>query len=150
LSCSLPTYPYGYVDPVTKAKYYSTQPPFGHCSDVTSDPTACIGDDTIHSVMPYAYSWPNDPETFDGDAPLYRVIFAPGGAPSTPPITAAGPIPSCSELPKIYDFASQNKLCANIKGNSEFAVAVPMTAANPNWACILPSGDSGDNGVICP
>lgn len=144
------TFPYGYVDPVNGQKYYSTQPPFALCSDVTSDPTACIGDDTIHQVMPKAYSWPNDPQVYIGDAPLYRVIFSPGGTPSdAPPITPSGLIPLCSDLPAIYDYATQLESCQQYVSKSEFAVAQPKTAANPNWACVLPDGDSGDNGVIC-
>ena len=144
------TFQYGYVDPVNGQKYYSTQPPYALCSDVTSDPAACIGDDTIHAVMPKAYSWPNDPQVFIGDAPLYRVIFSPGGNPAdAPPITPSGPIPLCSELPAIYDYPTQFKSCQQYVSKSEFAVAQPKTAQNPNWACVLPSGDSGDNGVIC-
>jgi hypothetical protein len=99
------TYPYGYVDPKTGTKYYSTQPPFGRCSDVSNDPSACIGDDTLHEVMPKAYTWPNDPQVYGGDAPLYRVIFSPGGSPI--PITPAGPIPVCSTLPQIYGYSDQ-------------------------------------------
>jgi hypothetical protein len=144
------TFPYGYVDPVNGQKYYSTQPPFALCSEVTSDTTACIGDDTIHAVMPKAYSWPNDPQVFIGNAPLYRVIFSPGGTPaSAPPITPSGLIPLCSALPAIYDYPNQFKSCEQYVDKSEFAVAQPKTAPNPNWACVLPSGDSADNGVIC-
>src|SRR5262249_36762508 len=54
------TFPY---TPQTPAN----QPPFRLCSDVTNatgDPTACVGDDTLHHVMPYGLTWPNDPETF--------------------------------------------------------------------------------------
>ncbi len=74
------TFPYGYIDPkVSNPKPdYAFQPPFGHCSDITSDPTRCIGDDTVHAVLPKAYTWPNDPQTYSDDAQLYRVIFAPG------------------------------------------------------------------------
>jgi hypothetical protein len=143
-------FPYGYVDPVNGQKYYSTQPPFDLCSDVTSDPTACIGDDTIHQVMPKAYSWPNDPQVYIGNAPLSRVIFAPGGTgPGAPPITPSGLIPLCSQLPPNYNYASQYKSCAQYVNTSEFAVAQPATAQNPNWGCVLPDGDGGDNGVIC-
>jgi hypothetical protein len=49
---SVCTYPYGYVDPVKKVTFYSTQPPFGQCTDVNPDPNACIGDDTLHAVLP--------------------------------------------------------------------------------------------------
>jgi hypothetical protein len=147
---SVCTYPYGYVDPTNGQQYYSTQPAYAQCSDVTGDTTACIGDDTIHVVMPKAYSWPNDPQVFIGDAPLYRVIFSPGGTPANaPPITPSGPIPNCSQLPSIYDIPTQFKSCQQYVSKSVFAVAQPKTAQNPNWACVLPEGDSGDNGVIC-
>ena len=147
------TFAYGYVDPKTKAKYLSTQPPFGHCTDVTTDPDGCIGDDTMHEVMPKAYTWPNDPQVYGGDAPLYRVIFAPGGTPV--PITPAGPIPICNALPSIYGYSTQyggansNSKPCDIPVNQQgavFAVAHP----GPNaWACNLPSTGSGNEGVIC-
>jgi hypothetical protein len=149
------TYPYGYVDPITKIKYLSTQPPFGHCKDVItdSDPNACIGDDTLHEVMPKAYTWPNDPQVYGGDSALYRVIFAPGG--TTAKITPAGPIPVCSALPQIYGYSAQyggqnsgTKPCdiSVNKNGAVFAVAHPK----PNfWACNLAPTGSGNEGVIC-
>lgn len=147
------TYPYGYVDPKTRTKFLSTQPPFGHCTDVTSDPNACIGDDTLHEVMPRVYTWPNDPQVYTGDAPLYRVIFSPGG--TSVPITPAGPIPVCSKLPQIYGYGdvyggpgSGTKPCdgpVNQQG-AVFAVAHPKPN---NWGCDLPPTGAGDEGVIC-
>ena len=79
-NCPYVTYQYGYVDSVTKppATYLSTQPPLGPCSDVSPDPSTCIGDDTVHKIMPKAYTWPNDPQVYGGDSSGYRVIFAPG------------------------------------------------------------------------
>jgi hypothetical protein len=147
------TFPYNYVDPKTGIQYKSTQPPFGHCTDITSDPDACIGDDTIHQVMPKAYSWANDPQVYGGDAPLYRVIFAPGN--TLVPITEAGPIPVCSTLPSIYGYSDQyggpgsgTKPC-DIPVNQQgaiFAVAHPQPN---NWACNLPPSGSGNEGPIC-
>ena len=143
------------------------QPPFGHCSDVTSDPNACIGDDTIHQVMRKAYTWPNDPQTYVDNAPAYRIIFSPGGknAPITP---TTSPIPLCSTLPAIYNIQKwglPNGLCSvPIKQGAVFAVAHPKNcnpapAPNCNWSCALSAGDpthkppilpgSGDNGVVC-
>jgi hypothetical protein len=29
-------------------------------------------------VLPKAYTWPNDPQVYGGDATAYRIIFAPG------------------------------------------------------------------------
>jgi len=147
------TFPYGYVNPKTGKQDFSTQPPFGHCTDITSDPNACIGDDTIHQVMPKAYSWPNDPQVYGGDAPIYRVIFSPGN--TLLPITDAGPIPLCSTLPSIYGYSDQyggpgsgTKPCdipVN-KDGATFAVAHPK----PNlWACNLPPTGAGNEGPIC-
>ncbi|BFU93013.1 MAG: hypothetical protein NTAFB01_42000 [Nitrospira sp.] len=96
---SVCTYPYGDIDPVKNITFYSTQPPFGQCTDVNPDPNKCIGDDTLHAVLPKAYTWPNDPQVYGGDATAYRIIFAPGGTPV--PITPAGDIPMCSDLPTI-------------------------------------------------
>ena len=154
------TYPYGYVDPKTKAVFKSTQPPFGHCRDITSDPNACIGDDTLHEVMPKAYTWPNDPQTYGSDAPVYRVIFSPGG--TTVPITSAEPIPLCSALPKIYAYSEQyggpgsgSKPCDDPvnKQGAVFAVAHPKLSVNDKklvpWGCFLPDTGAGSEGVIC-
>ncbi|BCA56952.1 hypothetical protein W02_40920 [Nitrospira sp. KM1] len=149
------TYPYGYVDPVKNVQFYSTQPPFGRCTDVTSDPKKCIGDDTLHNVLPKAYTWPNDPQVYGGDATAYRVIFAPGG--TTVPVTPAGPIPMCSALPTIYGYASQyggpnsdSKPCDTPvnQGGAMFGVAFPNATSQKPWACDV-GGGSGDNGVIC-
>lgn len=152
---SVCTYPYGYVDPVKNVTFYSTQPPFGQCTDVTADPTKCIGDDTLHAVLPKAYTWPNDPQVYGGDATAYRVIFAPGG--TTVPITPAGSIPLCGDLPTIYGYASQyggpnssSKPCdfpVN-RGGAVFGVAFAGATAQNPWACDV-GGGSGDNGVIC-
>jgi len=147
------TFPYNYVDPKTHITYKSTQPPFGHCTDVASDPNRCIGDDTLHEVMPKAYTWPNDPQVYGGDAQLYRVIFAPGG--TTVPITPVGPIPLCSSLPTIYGYLDQyggagsgSKPCdiSVNRNGAVFAVAHPKPDF---WACNLPPTGSGNEGVIC-
>jgi hypothetical protein len=145
------------------------QPPLGHCSDVTSDVPACIGDDTVHAVLPKAYTWPNDPQVYGGDAPLYRIIFAPGG--TTVPITPAkSEIPLCSSLPTIYNYASMysgpsgctkacdvsvNPTCPGFKPPAAtYGLAYPNATANfPGahpWGCNLnPTGGAGNNGVIC-
>src|SRR5262245_20579529 len=135
------------------------QPPFGHCSDVSSDPTACIGDDTIHKVMRKVYTWPNDPQVYGADAPAYRIIFAAGG--TNVPITPAGSIPLCgdrSDLPKIYGYdtqyhgANDNTGPCGIPVNREhavFAVAKPHATEQNPWACSLTTGGAGDEGVIC-
>ena len=67
------------------------QPPYAQCSGVVADSDKCIGDDTVHAVMRKAYTWPNDPQVYGGDAPLYRIVFAPGGTsvPITPSVGQA-------------------------------------------------------------
>jgi hypothetical protein len=164
------TFQYGYQG--SKA----WQPPYAQCTAVTSTASKCIGDDTVHQVMPKAYTWPNDPQVYGGDAPLYRIVFAPGGTsvPITPSVgqssgvsTESG-IPLCSALPDHYGYNSQysgpgstmcNKPC-DVPVNSvcpgfnppaaSLAVAYPgATVASP-WACNFnPQGGGGNNGVIC-
>jgi hypothetical protein len=114
-----------------------------------------IGDDTMHEVMPKAYSWPNDPQVYGADAPAYRVIFAPEG--TNVPITPAGPIPLCSALPTIYGYASQydgsgTKPCdiSVDQDGAVFAVAHPNATSTQNlWGCNLPPTGAGDEGIIC-
>jgi hypothetical protein len=164
------TFQYGYLE--SKA----WQPPYKRCTDVTSDESACIGDDTVHEVMRKAYTWPNDPQVYGGDAPLYRIIFAPGGtdAPITPSVgpipggTRESGIPLCSTLPDIYNYVSQysgpgltkcdkpcdvpvNSQCPGFKPPAAtFGIAYPgATTAHP-WACNFdPKGGGGNNGVMC-
>jgi hypothetical protein len=152
------------------------QPPYAQCTGVVSDNNKCIGDDTVHQVMPKAYTWPNDPQVYGGDAPLYRIGFAPGGTnvPVTPSVgqgngdaTESG-IPLCSALPANYGYESQysgpgstmcNKPC-DVPANSlcpgfqppaaSFAVAYPAATTASPWACNFnPKGGGGNNGVIC-
>jgi len=155
-NCPYVTYQYGYTDnTITPPQTFkSTQPPLGRCVDVSSDPTTCIGDDTLHKVMPKVYTWPNDPQVYGGDAPLYRVIIAPGGAPSSPKITNESQIPLCdsdtlneTEYGKAQAFTN----CANnIKYGALFAVAHRVDQRpNPNWGCDLDPTGSGDEGPIC-
>ena len=91
------------------------QPPYAQCSDVSNNSSQCIGDDTVHQVMRKAYTWPNDPQIYGGDAPLYRIVFAPGGTsvPITrsvgqaPGISTESGVPVCSALPDYYGYDSQ-------------------------------------------
>jgi hypothetical protein len=122
------------------------QPPFGLCSAVTAatgDADACIGDDTFHYVMPYGLTWPNDPETFAHDAKIFRIIFQPGG--TSVPITDAGPVPMCSDLPPAY--GSPDIKCP-VGNRGVFASAALPTATPPNWACNVTNA-SIPPGVLC-
>jgi hypothetical protein len=167
---SVCTFQYGYLG--SKA----WQPPLAQCTDVSNDPAACIGDDAVHDVMRKAYTWPNDPQVYGGDAPLYRIVFAPGGTnvAITPSVgQAAGVstesgIPLCGALPPHYGYGFQysgqgstacdkpcdvpvNSVCPGFRPPAaRLAVAYPgATAASP-WACNFdPKGGGGNNGVIC-
>jgi hypothetical protein len=123
----------------------SNQPPFGSCSDVTDltgDPSACIGDDTIHRVMPFGLTWPNDPETFFNDAHAYRIVFAPGG--TSVPITPSGPIPACKDLPPAYGYKHAAQICSGVP-DRVFAGARPKPAS---WDCKIGDGIA-TLGVLC-
>jgi len=113
----------------------SAQPPYGLCSEPT-----CIGDDTVHEVFPRAYTWPNDPQTYDCDTTALRITFAPGN--TSVPITDSGAIPSCSSLPPAYGYATANQLCSGTQ-NKVFAGA---RLAPANWDC---SVMAATNGVLC-
>ena len=72
------------------------------CANVTGPDgklVPCVGDDTIHQVMHGAYTWPNDPETFDGDSPVYRIVFSPEAPASQSPRLRQ--VPLCSDPPPI-------------------------------------------------
>jgi hypothetical protein len=127
----------------------SSQPPFGLCSDVTSDASACIGDDTVHAVFPGGYTWPNDPQTYVSDARAYRIIFAPGYVPGTsPPITDSGPIPACDSLPEAYGYESQAKNCSGAEGKL-FAGALPAPTCTTNEDCPFQPGIAPPKRFVC-
>jgi hypothetical protein len=150
-NCPYVTYQYGYTDTtITPPQtYYSTQPPVGLCSDVSSDPSTCIGDDTLHLVMPKAYTWPNDPQVYGGDSPSYRVIFEPGGNGNTE-ISPISTIPMCSDLPgaqSVYGFSQARTNCGNpINYGARFGLARPSPQS---WSCDLDPTGAGDDAVIC-
>ena len=127
----------------------ASQPPFGHCSDVTDDPTACIGDDTVHEVFPGGYTWPNDPQTYSSDARAYRVIFAPGWTEElaqAAPVTASTEVPFCNSLPAAYGYEANSLNCAGvISQGAKFAGALLAQMSPPcteNEDCpIIPGSD---------
>lgn len=106
---------------------------------------SCIGDDTIHGVCPRAYTWPNDPQTYNCDALGYRITFGPGwGSLPNFPISPSGPIPRCSDLPSQYfDEAAGSSSCGT-KGT--FACAKTI-ASGLYWDCDVDT--TGCNGVVC-
>lgn len=122
----------------------ANQPPFNTCKNAGAtgaQADACIGDDTIHQVMPRGLTWPNDPETYYSNARAYRIVFGPGyfvsaaGTPSRVPITPSEPVGLCSELPAPYGYETAKANCADeIKAGAVFAGAA---LAPTNWQCKL-------------
>ena len=110
------------------------QPPYGTCSE-----PECIGDDVVHQVLPRAYTWPNDPQTYDCDATAYRITFSPGG--TTVKTTDSGGIPSCSSLPETYGFDAAKQSCSGTT-DKVYGGAKPSPA---DWDCKAPP----TNGVLC-
>lgn len=110
------------------------QPPYGTCSE-----PECIGDDTVHKVLPRAYTWPNDPQTYDCDATAYRITFSPGG--TTVATTNSGGIPLCSSLPAAYGYETAKNLCSGT-ADKVYGGARPSPA---NWDCKAPP----TSGVLC-
>ncbi|HTR60669.1 MAG TPA: thaumatin family protein [Candidatus Binataceae bacterium] len=131
------------------ADFPGAQPPFGKCSDVVGgDTNACIGDDVFHSVMPRAYSWPNDPQTYVADAHAWRMVFAPGG--SSIPITPSGPIPACSSLPAGYAYSDEVKQCSvDIGQGALFAGAVIAPKCKQTSDCPIIPGSNPQSRYGC-
>jgi len=166
-SATVCTYPYGFTNPWNGQPVYSSQPPFGSCDGVAKNDPAkgnanqiCIGDDTIHKVSPHAYTWPNDPQTYSDNAPLYRIIYSPGG--TTTKVTPSVPeIPLCSQLPSRYNYSTYSAgncfLSANFEG-AQYAIARltendPVNGwiakGNNAWSCNLDQRGGDDTGVLC-
>src|SRR5262245_30497843 len=103
--------------PGRRAVLWSLQPNF--CTG------ACIGDDTVHQVLPRAYTWPNDPQTYDCNAHSFRVTFAPGG--TSAPITDSGDIEPCSSLPAAYGYATAKMLCSGVTGKVFAGARLPVS-----------------------
>jgi hypothetical protein len=157
------SYPFQAYNDLTKMVDWSTQPPYEMCSDVkvNGNPIACVGDDTIHRVLHGGYTWPNDPQTFDGDSPVYRIIYGPQAKNSiTIPITPAAPaLPLCSDMPDNYRYTDNYSQCS-IPIEHEGAV-FGVAVANLNdqgkyisngkdWACSLNQrGAAPSQGVTC-
>jgi MYXO-CTERM domain-containing protein len=121
---------------------FSSQPMFGLCTDVTSNPDECIGDDTIHAVFPGGYTWPNDPQTYLSDARAYRIIFAPGFDPNkNARITDSSEIPLCASLPPAYGYDIESQICSGVAGK-QFAGAALVPACETNDDCPIIPGST--------
>ena len=150
------TFTYGSSNPLITAQppanyVYGAQPPAAPCADVIGPdgkPTPCIGDDTVHQVFHGGYTWPNDPEVFGGDSPLYRVIFAPGGT-SVPITPATNGIPLCSELPSNYNFTQHFASCSTNILNEGAELNIARDKGGP-WSCSIGSQAADSRkGVLC-
>jgi hypothetical protein len=148
------TFTYGSLNPLdtnpSTQLDWSDQPPAAPCTDVIGSngkQVPCVGDDIIHQVFHGAYTWPNDPETFDADSSLYRVIVAPGGT-SVPITQAQNGIPLCSALPSNYNYPQNFNLCAASVLN-EGAVFAIARDQGQNWPCAPDQAASASNGVLC-
>ncbi len=157
---------YGSINPLDPDKAtqvdYADQPIVASCDSVVfagnGKKAACIGDDTLHAVLHGAYTWPNDPEVFSGDAPVYRIIFAPGGRGQSPITPAQSGILDCSKLPDNYKY-SDNRTNCGIPVNNQgavFGVGVVQNKGTQqwksnghDWPCNLDQRGAGDNGVVC-
>ena len=130
----------------------ANQPPFNTCKNAGATGTqadACIGDDTIHEVMPRGLTWPNDPETYYSNARAYRIVFGPGywlsesatpqaGTPTPVPITDSEPVGLCSALPAQYGYEANKANCAGeINSGAVFAGAAlaPSCSTLKDPAC---------------
>ena len=149
------TFTYGSINPLDTSPAtqidYSDQPPADPCSVVIGSdgqPVPCVGDDVIHQVFHGAYTWPNDPQTYDADSSLYRVVIAPGG--SSVPITPAQPaIPMCSALPSNYNYPQNANNCAIAVLNEGADLNIAKDKGAP-WSCATGSQAANTNtGVLC-
>ena len=159
---------YGSINPLAKNdadKYdWNDQPILGKCTDVvfigTGQKASCIGEDTLHKVLHGAYTWPNDPQVYASDAPVYRIVFSPEGR-GKANITAAQPsVPLCSPptFPDNYKY-SENRGSCDIDVTYHSAVFGIGVVRNqpPNqwysnghdWPCNPDQRSDGSQGVLC-
>jgi hypothetical protein len=117
--------------------FASEAAPYSQCTD------GCIGDDTFHSICPYAFSWPNENQNQTTNAKVFQIVF---GQATTSPITPTGPIPACTSLPSEFNPSTNIELCGTNLGKYSGA---HKTTDNPsNWDCNIElSGNT--TGVLC-
>ena len=125
---------------------FSTQPLPVKCSIAEG----CVGDDVFHQVCTQAYTWPNDPQTYNCDAKEYNVTFCPGGTPIKM-ANSIGQIPNCQTLQKNPEYGYQKALqdCSiSIQNNKTYSCA-RKTSEGP-WSCgIDPNASCYNLGVLC-
>lgn len=116
--------------------FQNEEPPFGQC-------TNCVGDDTFHSVCPYAYSWPNENQNQNSNAKVYQIVFM---ANPGIPITPTSSIPMCNTLPAIFNPSNNIALCGTNLG--QFSGAHKTTQTPSVWDCNISLGQN-TTGVLC-
>jgi hypothetical protein len=94
-------------------------------------------------VLRRAYTWPNDPQTYDCNAHSFRVTFAPGG--TSVPITQSGDVESCSSLPPAYGYPTARMLCSGVTGKVFAGARLPSIAPGV-WDCDVTGATTG---VLC-
>ncbi len=147
------TFTYGSSNPlITKGdpNIYSAQPPAYKCGNLTDpsgNPVPCVGDDLIHQVFHGGLTWPNDPETYKGDAAAYRIIFSPGGT-DVPITPAQSYVPLCQSLPSNYNYSAALVTCRNNIQNEGSIFGIAMSD-NLAWSCALDQRGAASNGVLC-
>lgn len=125
---------------------FSTQPKPTICSGGSD----CIGDDTLHNVCPQAYTWPNDPQTYDCNAKEYNVTFCPGGTSIDMADSKEG-IPDCAVLGNYpeYGYSQALQNCSQSINNGNLYACARKTS-DGLWACGLNKDASCYNlGVLC-
>ncbi len=144
-------------DPVicTNVNQPAAEPPFLKCSQSASlpgiaGPSTCIGDDTVHTVFPRAYTWPNDPQTYNCDNTTFTVSVS--GNLAKGQTSGAVPIPLCSELPAAYgyDYTIKNACGDPSKTGFTFASAVVNPHPGNQWACNIALGTVNNAGGVPP
>ena len=125
---------------------FATQPKPAICTAAQG----CVGDDVFHQVCTQAYTWPNDPQTYNCDSNEYTVTFCPGGTDVKMSDSVAG-IPDCETLKNFPEYGYDQALinCSDsIKNGNIYACA--RKTKDGLWACGIDKNASCYNlGVRC-
>jgi hypothetical protein len=159
---------YGSINPLATNeadKYdYNDQPIVGKCTDVvfvgTGQKASCIGEDTLHKILHGAYTWPNDPQVYSGDATVYRIIFSPEGRGKANITPAQAGIPICSStmLPDNYRYPQNRTNCGISVDNQGAVFGIGVVRNQPpnqwyssgsDWPCNPDQRSDASQGVLC-
>ena len=129
----------------------AAQPIQGSCSIENGE---CIGDNTIHDYCHKAYTWPNDPTTFNSTATNYIITFSPGGTDYSN-VRGTDIIPLCSNLDPTY-YYDANTAKANCPADlaTLYTCAIkkkPSDPSPPPWPCTVnaPGNSCQGVGTLC-